>query len=56
MKDIFERSLIMHEQLRRKISVVGKMPITSDDDLSLAYTPGGRTPVRIYCEWSVQGS
>lgn len=47
MKDIFERSLIIHEQLRGKIGVVGKMPITSHDDLSLAYTPGVARPCEV---------
>ena len=40
MADLYERSLIVHEQLRGKIGVVNKMPIIGRDDLSLAYTPG----------------
>jgi len=47
MTDIFERSLIIHEQLRGKIGVVGKMPITSRDDLSLAYTPVFARPCEV---------
>ena len=44
MADFFERSLILHEQLRGKISVTNKLPIGSRDDLSLAYTPGVARP------------
>ncbi len=47
MTDFFERSLIVHEQLRGKIGVVGKMPITNHDDLSLAYTPGVARPCEV---------
>ena len=47
MADFFERSLIVHEQLRGKIAVVGKMPVTSRDDLSLAYTPGVARPCEV---------
>ena len=36
MADLFERSLIIHEQLRGKIGIYNKMPVTSRDDLSLA--------------------
>ena len=44
MADYFQRSLIVHEQLRGKIGVVGKLPVTSADDLSIAYTPGVAAP------------
>ena len=47
MTDFFERSLIIHEQLRGKIGVVGKMPIVNRDDLSLAYTPGVARPCEV---------
>ena len=39
MSDYFERSLIVHEQLRGKISLVNKIPVEGRDDLSIAYTP-----------------
>lgn len=39
-----ERSLIIHEQLRGKIGVSGKMRIENMDDLSIAYTPGVAAP------------
>ena len=40
MTDLFERSLIIHEQLRGKIGIYNKMPITQREDLALSYTPG----------------
>ncbi len=36
MADFFQRSLIVHEQLRGKIGVCGKMPVENRDDLPLA--------------------
>lgn len=39
-----ERSLIVHEQLRGKIGVSSKLPIETQDDLSVAYTPGVAAP------------
>ena len=47
MADLFERSLIIHEQLRGKIGIYNKMPVTSRDDLSLAYTPGVARPCEV---------
>jgi malate dehydrogenase (oxaloacetate-decarboxylating) len=47
MADLYERSLIVHEQLRGKIGVVNKMPISGRDDLSLAYTPGVARPCEV---------
>ncbi len=44
MTDFGERSLIIHEQLRGKIAVTGKMPLEGQDDLSIAYTPGVAKP------------
>ncbi len=44
MTDFFERSLIVHEQLRGKLSVVTKVPVATRDDLSVAYTPGVARP------------
>ena len=44
MTDFFERSLIVHEQLRGKLSVQSRVPILSRDDLSIAYTPGVARP------------
>jgi len=50
MTDFFQRSLIVHEQLRGKIGIVGKMPVSSQDDLSLAYTPGVARPCEVIAE------
>jgi malate dehydrogenase (oxaloacetate-decarboxylating) len=50
MSDFFERSLIVHEQLRGKIGVVSKVPIANRDDLSLAYTPGVAKPCEVIAE------
>lgn len=45
--DFYERSVIVHRQLRGKLSVSGKMPIENRDDLSLAYTPGVARPCEL---------
>lgn len=50
MSDFFERSLIVHEQLRGKIALHGKMPVRTRDDLSLAYTPGVARPCQVIAE------
>ncbi len=50
MADFFERSLIVHEQLRGKLRVMGTMPVESRDDLSLAYTPGVARPCEAIAE------
>ena len=42
--DLFERSFVVHQQLRGKMGVVSKVPIDSQLDLSLAYTPGVARP------------
>ncbi len=44
LTDIEERSLLIHEQLGGKIGIHNKMPVTTSDDLSLAYTPGVAAP------------
>jgi malic enzyme len=51
MTDFFDRSLIVHEQLRGKIGIHSKVPVKSRDDLSLAYTPG--LPLHGCCAASV---
>jgi len=42
--DIFERSLALHRQTQGKIAVRSLMRLASQDDLSLAYTPGVARP------------
>ena len=50
MTDYFEKSLIMHQQLRGKVGVHKKLPIGSRDDLSIAYTPGVARPCEVIAE------
>jgi len=47
MSDHAQRSLIVHEQLRGKIAVTGKLPLQTTDDLSIAYTPGVAAPCEV---------
>ncbi|MDD2190807.1 MAG: NADP-dependent malic enzyme [Eubacteriales bacterium] len=44
--NIQEKSLKLHEQWRGKIEVTSKVPVSSKEDLSLAYTPGVAEPCR----------
>jgi malate dehydrogenase (oxaloacetate-decarboxylating) len=44
MLDHFERSLVLHEQLRGKIGVQSRVPLHTRGDLSVAYTPGVARP------------
>ena len=39
-----EESLRLHEELNGKIEVVSRVPVSTKDDLSLAYTPGVAQP------------
>ena len=48
--DFYERSAILHQQLRGKISMVSKVPVETKDDLSLAYTPGVARPCEMIAE------
>jgi malate dehydrogenase (oxaloacetate-decarboxylating) len=50
MTDFYERSTILHQQLRGKIGVVNKIPIESQDDLAIAYTPGVARPCQLIAE------
>ena len=47
MTDFYERSLIIHEHLRGKLAVVGKLPIRNRDDLATVYTPGIARPCQV---------
>jgi len=42
--DLFERSLILHREKRGKIEIRSLMRLETQDDLSLAYTPGVARP------------
>jgi malate dehydrogenase (oxaloacetate-decarboxylating) len=46
-KDYFQLSLDRHRETRGKIEVRSRMRLESQDDLSIAYTPGVARP----CEW-----
>lgn len=48
--DVYERSLALHRQMRGKLTVMGKMAITSQDDLGLLYSPGVAEPCRRIAE------
>ena len=48
--DIYQRSVVVHRQLRGKISLVSKVPVETKDDLSLAYTPGVARPCELIAE------
>ena len=50
MTDYFEKSLIMHQQLKGKVGIHNKIPIGSRDDLSVAYTPGVARPCEVIAE------
>ena len=42
--DISAQSLALHEELKGKLEVVSRCPIRTQEDLSLAYTPGVAAP------------
>lgn len=46
-QDIYQRSAMMHRQLRGKIAIVSKVPVETKEDLSLAYTPGVAQPCEL---------
>ncbi len=44
--DVYEQSLLLHEQSKGKLTVEAKVPLRNREDLSLAYTPGVAEPCR----------
>ena len=42
--DIMESALKKHKEWKGKIEVVSRVPVSTKDDLSLAYTPGVAQP------------
>jgi malate dehydrogenase (oxaloacetate-decarboxylating) len=44
--DFYAESLRMHERHQGKLTVEGKVPVETRDDLSIAYTPGVAEPCR----------
>lgn len=45
--DIYEKSVIVHRQLRGKIAMINKLPLETQEDLSLVYTPGVARPCEL---------
>ena len=58
-----EESLRVHKENRGKLEVVGKIPVKTREDLSIAYTPGvaepcleiAKDPEKIY-DYTVKGN
>jgi malate dehydrogenase (oxaloacetate-decarboxylating) len=50
MPDIYKRSLIIHEQLKGKLSLHSKLDLDTKEELSIAYTPGVAEPCRVISE------
>jgi len=50
MTDFFERSLARHKETKGKIEIRSRMRLESQDDLSLAYTPGVARPCEVIAE------
>ena len=44
--DVYEKSLELHEAWAGKLDIKSKAPITNNDELALAYTPGVAEPCR----------
>lgn len=44
MDETSKNVLELHKKYQGKIAVYCKMPVNPPDDLTLAYTPGGRLP------------
>ena len=54
MTDFFEKSLLVHRQLRGKIRLQTQLPVQSREDLSIAYTPGVARPCEVIAADSSQ--
>lgn len=55
-KNYGQRSLIVHEQLRGKIFISSKLPVASQDDLSIAYNEYKQSLLKISNPHDIQGS
>jgi malate dehydrogenase (oxaloacetate-decarboxylating) len=44
MKEVYKKSITLHEQLKGKIEITNKMDVNSKEDLSLLYSPGVAQP------------
>jgi len=45
--DYSKEALKVHKQLKGKLTVVSKLPVTNNDELSVAYTPGVAEPCKL---------
>ena len=45
-----EKALQMHEEWNGKLAIVSKAPVTSREDLAIAYTPGVAEPCKVIAE------
>lgn len=44
--DVYQRSLALHKQMKGKLTIASKIAVTSQQDLSLVYSPGVAEPCR----------
>lgn len=47
MSNVYEESLLLHEKHRGKLEIRSKVPVTNQQELSLAYSPGVAEPCRV---------
>ena len=45
--DVYEKSALLHKELKGKIEIAVRAPLDTREDLSLAYTPGVAEPCRV---------
>ncbi|ATW28386.1 NAD-dependent malic enzyme [Candidatus Formimonas warabiya] len=45
--DVYQESLLLHEEKKGKIEIAPLAPVTNESELSLAYTPGVAEPCRV---------
>ena len=50
MKDYSKESLLVHQLIKGKIKISGKLPLKNNDDLSIAYSPGVAEPCKVIAE------
>ena len=45
-----EKAIFLHKEWNGKLETVAKSPVTSREDLSIAYTPGVAEPCKLIAE------
>ena len=50
MTDVYERSLALHAKHHGKLEIASKLPLETQDDLALAYSPGVSRPCEVIAE------